>query len=58
MATAVTARSRTAEQLGAALFALVGMLEAAMTNAAHEGEQNTLYTLNQLHSYDWRLRRC
>ena len=24
-----------------------------MTNAAHEGEQNTVYTLNQLHSYDW-----
>ena len=39
--------------LGAAMFALVGMLEAAMTNAAHEGEQNTVYTLNQLHSYDW-----
>lgn len=39
--------------LGAAVFALVGMLEGAMTNAAHEGEQNTVYTLNQLHSYDW-----
>jgi hypothetical protein len=34
-------------------FALVGMLEAAMTNAAHEGERETVYTLNQLHSYDW-----
>jgi hypothetical protein len=39
--------------LGAAAFALVGMLEAAMTNAAHEGEQQAVYTLNQLHSYDW-----
>ena len=29
------------------------MLEAAMTNAAHEGEQQAVYTLNQLHSYDW-----
>ena len=34
-------------------FALVGMLEAAMTNAAHEGERQAVYTLNQLHSYDW-----
>jgi hypothetical protein len=39
--------------LGAAAFALVGMLEAAMTNAAHEGDRQTVYTLNQLHSYDW-----
>ncbi len=39
--------------LGAATFALVGMLEGAMTNAAHEGERQTVYTLNQLHSYDW-----
>ena len=39
--------------LGAATFALVGMLEAAMTNAAHEGDQQAVYTLNQLHSYDW-----
>ncbi len=34
-------------------FALVGMLEAAMTNAAHEGNRQAVYTLNQLHSYDW-----
>ncbi len=39
--------------LAAATFGLVGMLESAMTNAAHEGEQQTVYTLNQLHSYDW-----
>ncbi len=39
--------------LAAAMFALVGMLEAAMTNAAHEGERQAVYTLNQLHSYDW-----
>lgn len=39
--------------LGAATFSLVGMLEAAMTNAAHYGHQDTVYTLNQLHSYDW-----
>ncbi len=39
--------------LGAMTFALVGMLEAAMTNAAHEGARDTVYTLNQLHSYDW-----
>ena len=39
--------------LAAATFALVGMLEAAMTNAAHEGQQQAVYTLNQLHSYDW-----
>jgi hypothetical protein len=39
--------------LAAMTFALVGMLEAAMTNAAHAGERETVYTLNQLHSYDW-----
>ena len=39
--------------LAATTFALVAMLEAAMTNAAHEGERETVYTLNQLHSYDW-----
>ena len=39
--------------LAAVTFALVGMLEAAMTNAAHEGERQAVYTLNQLHSYDW-----
>jgi hypothetical protein len=39
--------------LGAAMFALVGMLEGAMTNAAHSGERQAVYTLNQLHSYDW-----
>ena len=39
--------------VGAAAFALVGMLEAAMTNAAHEGQRQAVYTLNQFHSYDW-----
>lgn len=39
--------------LAAAMFALVGMLEAAMAHAAHAGEQQAVYTLNQLHSYDW-----
>jgi hypothetical protein len=39
--------------LAAAIFALVGMLEAAMTHAAHVGERQAVYTLNQLHSYDW-----
>lgn len=39
--------------LAAATFALVGMLEAAMTNAAHEGDRQAVYTLSQLHSYDW-----
>jgi hypothetical protein len=24
-----------------------------MTNAAHEGERQAVYTLNQAHSYDW-----
>jgi hypothetical protein len=39
--------------LAAGTFALVGMLEAAMTNAAHDGERQAVYALNQLHSYDW-----
>jgi hypothetical protein len=39
--------------LAAGTFALVGMLEAAMTNAAHEGQRQAVYALNQLHSYDW-----
>jgi len=39
--------------LAAAVFALVGMLEAAMSSAAHAGQQQSVYTLNQLHSYDW-----
>jgi hypothetical protein len=39
--------------LAAAMFALVGMLEAAMANAAHEGERQAVYTINQIHSYDW-----
>ena len=39
--------------LAAATFVLVGMLEAAMTNAAHEGNRQAVYTLNQVHSYDW-----
>jgi hypothetical protein len=39
--------------LAAATFTLVGMLEGAATNAAHEGEQQAAYTLSQLHSYDW-----
>jgi hypothetical protein len=39
--------------LAAAFFAIVGMLEAAITNAAHEGENETVYTLYQFHSYDW-----
>jgi hypothetical protein len=39
--------------LAAATFLLVGMLEAAMTNTAHEGNRQAVYTLNQLHSYDW-----
>lgn len=39
--------------VGAAAFALVGMLEAAMTNAAHDGQRQAVYTLNQFHSYDW-----
>jgi len=39
--------------LAVAIFALVGMLEGAMANAAHEGERQAVYTLNQLHSYDW-----
>lgn len=39
--------------LAAATFVLVAMLEGGMTNAAHEGERETVYTLNQIHSYDW-----
>jgi hypothetical protein len=39
--------------LAAATFAVVGMLEAAMTNAAHYGHIDAVYTLNQFHSYDW-----
>jgi hypothetical protein len=39
--------------LAAAAFALVGMLEGAATNAAHEGQREAVYTLSQLHSYDW-----
>ena len=39
--------------LGAAMFALVGMLEGAMANAAHRGQEQAVYTLNQVHSYDW-----
>ena len=39
--------------MAAAGFAVVGMLEAAMTNAAHDGERQAVYTLNQFHSYDW-----
>ena len=39
--------------LAAAMFALVGMLEGAMANAAHRGQEQAVYTLNQLHSYDW-----
>jgi hypothetical protein len=39
--------------LAAATFALVGMLEGAATNAAHEGRREATYTLSQLHSYDW-----
>jgi hypothetical protein len=31
----------------------VGMLEGAATNAAHEGQRQAVYTLSQLHSYDW-----
>jgi hypothetical protein len=37
----------------AVMFAVVGMLEAAMTSAAKEGQQGAVYTLNQFHSYDW-----
>jgi hypothetical protein len=39
--------------LAAATFVVVGMLEAAMTNAAHYGHIDAVYTLNQFHSYDW-----
>jgi hypothetical protein len=39
--------------LAAAVFALVAMLEGAMANAAHEDERQAVYTINQIHSYDW-----
>ena len=39
--------------LAAGTFLLVGMLEAAMTNAAKDGNRQAVYALNQLHSYDW-----
>ena len=39
--------------LAATAFALVGMLEGAAGNAAHEGQRQSVYTLSQLHSYDW-----
>src|SRR5688572_5226888 len=39
--------------LAAGTFLLVGMLEAAMTNAAEDGNRQAVYALNQLHSYDW-----
>lgn len=39
--------------LAAAMFVLVGMLEAGMTSAAKEGQQGAVYTLNQFHAYDW-----
>jgi len=39
--------------LASATFALVAMLEGAMANAAHEGERQAVYTINQIHSYDW-----
>ena len=39
--------------LGAAGFALIGQLEGAATNAAHEGHPEAVYALSQLHSYDW-----
>jgi hypothetical protein len=39
--------------VAAAAFAFVGMLEAAMTSAAHDGQRQAVYTLNQFHSYDW-----
>ena len=39
--------------LAAATFALVGMLEGAATNAAHEGQRQAVYTLSQRHSFDW-----
>ena len=39
--------------LAAAVFLVVAMLEGAMTNAAHEGQREAVYTLNQAHSYDW-----
>src|SRR3954447_1591474 len=34
-------------------LALVAMPEAEATNAAHEGQRQAVYTLSQLHLYDW-----
>ena len=31
----------------------IGQLEGAAANAAHEGHQEAVYALSQLHSYDW-----
>jgi Domain of unknown function (DUF4386) len=39
--------------VAAGTFVLVGMLEGAATNAAHQGQHEAAYTLSQLHSYDW-----
>jgi MFS family permease len=39
--------------LAAGTFFVVGMLEAAMTNAAEDGNRDAVYTLNQFHAYDW-----
>ena len=39
--------------LAAAIFALVGMLEAAMTNTAHEGYRQAVYTLSQSYEWSW-----
>ena len=53
MRTLASHRQIAASILGAGTFALVGMLEAAMTSAAHAGQQQAVYALNQLHAYDW-----
>jgi hypothetical protein len=39
--------------LAAGTFLVTGMLEAAMTNAAGDGNRDAVYTLNQFHAYDW-----
>jgi hypothetical protein len=39
--------------LAAGTFLVTGMLEAAMTNAAEDGNRDAVYTLNQFHAYDW-----
>jgi len=39
--------------LAGGTFLVTGMLEAAMTNAAEDGNRNAVYTLNQFHAYDW-----